>query len=320
MVERLKSVFFKEGRTLEHQMFIFGSIAVVLGLLSALVISLVAPLAIELTVVSAVALVVCSLAIVWAFRTENYYVGNIVLVVFAIYLTFPIGILVGGGIYSGVPIWFIIAIVYIAMVFKGRSFWILMIVGLAIFFGTAYYSYQHPELYQIGLSDSFRFLHIAFSIVAVSLLIALLVRYQQILFQYENDIAHAQKEEIKALSDAQSRFFSSMSHEIRTPLNTIIGLNEMTLRDQQATKEIAENASSIQNASRMLLSLINDVLDISKIESGRMELAESQYETSRMLSDIVNLLWSRAREKGLHFEVNVGESVPSMLYGDEMRL
>ena len=320
MIKVLKYIFFEPGRSLEHQMFIFGSIAVMLGLVSALLISILAPLSGQLTIASAVATVICSVAIAYSFKTKNFFRGNIVLVVFAVYITFPIGILVGGGIYSGTPIWFIIAMVYIAMVFKGKPFWILTIVGLAIFVGTAYYSFQHPELFQIELTEEFRFVHITSSVVGVSLLIALLVRYQQIVFAQENLIAHEQKEEIQALSDAQSRFFSSMSHEIRTPLNTIIGLNEMTLRDQNVSEEVAENAANIQNASRMLLALVNDVLDLSKIESGRMELAESQYETSRMLSDVVNLLWGRAKEKHLQFEMNVGENIPSMLYGDEMRL
>ncbi len=320
MIDRFINFLLRPGHPLEHQMFLFGTIAVMLGLTSALCISLFALHAPLLTVVSALSLLVCIAAAVYSFRTHKYDIGNITYVIFAIYITFPLGILFGGGIYSGVPIWFVIAIVYIAMVFERRRFFIFMGIGLVLFVVTAYYSYMNPQLFQVEFTPFFRFLHISFSVVFLAILVALLVRYQQILFKNENNIAHKQKDEIQALSDAQSRFFSSMSHEIRTPLNTIIGLNEMTLRDQTISEEVADNAVNIQNASRMLLSLINDVLDLSTIESGRMELAEDQYETSQMLSDIVNLLWGRAKDKGLSFEVNVGEGVPSMLYGDEMRL
>ena len=301
-------------------MFIFGAIAVTLGLTAALIVSLVAVPSIWLTIASSVSLVLCSAAIVYAFRTGRYYWGNIVMLTLAIYITFPIGILVGGGIFSGVPIWFVLAIVYVAMVFKGRTFFILVTLALIIFVAASYISYANPDLFQADLTPSFRFLHITISIVAMSFLIALLIRYHQIIHESETRLAREQKEEIETLSNAQSRFFSSMSHEIRTPLNTIIGLNEMTLRDQQISEEVADNAVNIQNAGRMLLALINDILDLSSIESGRMTLVESQYETSRMLSDVVNLFWSRARDKGLRFEVNVGENIPSMLYGDEMRL
>ena len=88
-----------------------------------------------------------------------------------------------------------------------------------------------------------------------------------------------------------------MSHEIRTPINTIIGLNEMILRED-VSKEVAENAANIQSASKMLLHLINDILDMSKLESGQMTLSSEPYNIGDMLSDVVGMLWIRAKEKG----------------------
>ena len=128
-----------------------------------------------------------------------------------------------------------------------------------------------------------------------------------------------QKEEIRQLNQAQSRFFSNMSHEIRTPINTIIGLNEIILREN-ASEEINEDAENIQAASKMLLNLINDILDMSKFESGQMKLAESAYQTGNMLSDIVGMLWIRAKEKNLEFHIDISPDLPSELYGDEMRI
>ena len=129
----------------------------------------------------------------------------------------------------------------------------------------------------------------------------------------------AQKEEIRKLNQAQNRFFSNMSHEIRTPINTIIGLNEMILR-QNVSEEINEDAENIQAASRMLLHLINDILDMSKIESGQMELTLAPYSVGDMLSDIVGMLWLRANEKDLAFHIEVAPDLPSQLEGDEMRI
>ena len=132
-------------------------------------------------------------------------------------------------------------------------------------------------------------------------------------------IQEEQKEEISMLNSAQNRFFSNMSHEIRTPINTIIGLNEMILRED-ASDEINEDAQNIQAASRMLLHLINDILDMSKFESGQMELNEAPYHTGDMLSDIVGMLWIRAKEKKLDFHVDVSPDLPSELMGDEVRI
>ena len=117
----------------------------------------------------------------------------------------------------------------------------------------------------------------------------------------------------------RSHFFSSMSHEIRTPINTIIGLNEIILRGD-ISEDVAENARNIQGASKMLLTLINDILDLSKIKSGKMEIVNVSYETGALFSEIVNMIWIKAREKGLEFRLQVDPSIPSMLCGDEVRI
>ncbi|MCR5675959.1 MAG: DegV family EDD domain-containing protein [Lachnospiraceae bacterium] len=131
--------------------------------------------------------------------------------------------------------------------------------------------------------------------------------------------SEAKTAEVEEISRAQSHFFSNMSHEIRTPINTIIGLNEMILREN-ASDEINEDAENIQAASRMLLHLINDILDMSKIESGQMQLNEAPYHPGDMLSDIVGMLWLRAREKDLEFHIDISPEIPAVLYGDEVRI
>lgn len=128
-----------------------------------------------------------------------------------------------------------------------------------------------------------------------------------------------QKDEIEKLNAAQNRFFSSMSHEIRTPINTIIGLNEMILREN-VSDEINEDAANIRSAGNMLLHLINDILDMSKLDSGQMELTPVAYKTGDMFSDIVGMLWIRAKDKGLEFKIDASPDLPEELYGDEVRI
>ena len=155
--------------------------------------------------------------------------------------------------------------------------------------------------------------------VAVQLVLGCLTSYLKHVMREQILEKEEQGEEIKKLNEAQSRFFSNMSHEIRTPINTIIGLNEMILR-QNASEEINEDAQNIQSASRMLLHLINDILDMSKFESGQMKLNNASYHTGDMLSDIVGMLWIKAREKNLAFYVDISPDLPSELYGDEVRI
>ncbi|MDE6662442.1 MAG: response regulator [Lachnospiraceae bacterium] len=120
-------------------------------------------------------------------------------------------------------------------------------------------------------------------------------------------------------NEAKSRFLSNMSHEIRTPINAVLGMNEMILRESE-DKQILTYASNIQSSGKTLLFLINDILDMSKIESGKMEIIPVTYELSAVIMDLWNVIYFRAREKELKLSVELDETLPSVLYGDDVRI
>ena len=117
----------------------------------------------------------------------------------------------------------------------------------------------------------------------------------------------------------KDEFLANMSHEIRTPLNGILGMNDMIIRDtkEEQTKKYAFN---IKGAGNTLLSLINDILDLSKIEAGRLELNLTEYDVSSVINDVINMTRVKAIEKGLEYKVEVSDKIPSKLYGDEIRV
>ena len=118
---------------------------------------------------------------------------------------------------------------------------------------------------------------------------------------------------------AKSVFLANMSHEIRTPMNAIIGMDEMILREAPG-KTIEKYAMDIQSAGRTLLSIINNILDLSKIESGKMELNPVEYGFSSVLNDLVNMTMKKAQDKGLEYKLEASPSIPSKLWGDEIRV
>ncbi len=118
---------------------------------------------------------------------------------------------------------------------------------------------------------------------------------------------------------AKSDFLANMSHEIRTPINAVIGMNEMILRES-TDKDILEYATNIESASNNLLSIINDILDLSKIESGKMEISEHEYKLGGLLNDVVNMVKLKADQKFLNFDINVSDTLPDTLYGDDVRI
>lgn len=120
-------------------------------------------------------------------------------------------------------------------------------------------------------------------------------------------------------NNAKSNFLAHMSHEIRTPINTILGMNELISREAQ-NLNVLEYSNNIKSEGKTLLSLINDLLDFSKIESGKMELMEVDYETSSLIHELEVNYSVKAEEKGLEFVMELEEDLPAVLYGDERRM
>lgn len=120
-------------------------------------------------------------------------------------------------------------------------------------------------------------------------------------------------------NQAKSTFLANMSHEIRTPMNAIIGFSELLLK-MNITDEVRSHVEDIKWSSNNLLAIINDILDISKIESGKMELVSNNYYTSSLLSDILLIIEPQAHKKGLDFHVTVEKEIPKELYGDKIRI
>ena len=128
-----------------------------------------------------------------------------------------------------------------------------------------------------------------------------------------------QNERLQEADKNKTKFFSNMSHEIRTPINAIMGMNEVILRDCR-DEVIRGYAQDVKSASQYLLSLVNDILDYSKIEAGKMEIVPVEYDMQNLLYGVCNLIRPKLEEKSLAFELIVGKEVPSRLFGDEIRI
>ena len=262
--------------------------------------------------------VISGLSIRITLKQQNSKMASWLLAVGTNMIFFPLLFITSGGTQSGMPVWLVLGVVYIFLLFEGRSFLLAITLSLLSFLGTYLVAYYRPELVPAStrfysFSDSY------IALICVSFFIGILLKMQAKTYDQEKQLAEQQRKETELIARSKDTFFANMSHEIRTPINTIIGLNEMILRED-ISDEIAENAINIQNASKMLLTTINDILDLSKLESGKMEIVPAQYEISAMFSDLVNLIWVRAHQKDLEFKVAIDPEIPSMLYGDEVRI
>jgi len=129
----------------------------------------------------------------------------------------------------------------------------------------------------------------------------------------------AAKKLAESSNNAKSKFLATMSHEIRTPINAIMGIAAIQMENEKLPEETKEAVSVIYNSVDLLLGIINDILDLSKIDSGRMEIIPKEYDVSSLLYDTANLNVMRSK-KSIKFNLNVDENVPAKLIGDELRI
>ena len=130
----------------------------------------------------------------------------------------------------------------------------------------------------------------------------------------------ALENEARAANEAKSSFLANMSHEIRTPMNAILGVTEILLQKEETGESTKEGLNKIYTSGDLLLSIINDILDLSKIEAGKLELVPFKYDMPSLINDTVSLNIMRIGSKPIQFELAVDENIPANMIGDKPRI
>lgn len=320
MLKKIMKKYFGNDITLKLRI---GRMSMLIGALGLLIYSFVSGVIMNQEPVHHIAALFGSAVLLFVFyltlKVKNVKNIPFCLFLFLDVLLIPYSFMTSGGIESANPVWMLLANVFGFMFLNGWRLAVVTVLALVSDVILVIIDSLYPELITNLNSTSIVRYDILTSLIIASLIVGYSFSFLNYLYHKEQAIANERAEQIKELSDSKSIFFANVSHEIRTPINSILGFNEMILRDTES-EEVAENAANIQSASKLLLSLINDILDFSKIESGKMEIIPTEYNTADLFSDLVNIIWMRASQKKLEFKLNVDEKLPSKLCGDEGRL
>ncbi len=227
------------------------------------------------------------------------------------WITFGYFLLTGGTGGTSVFLIFLAAptCFYFFNLFYATIFCAVLLIGLFVYMWTPLHSlgYPFPELYFSRLPV----------MVFFETVICFFAQYQTVRANIKQEIA---LEEARVANEAKTDFLANTSHEIRTPMNSILGFCELILRERDLSAKVRSYCLDIESSGRNLLSIINDILDISKIEANRLEIIRDDFELSSLLNDVVNMAIARKRDKELELLVRADGDLPRLLYGDIGRL
>ena len=255
----------------------------------------------------------------YAYRSGKYQRCYIITIVIIFLMLFPMLYFTGGGSEGSMPYYFIFAVLFTVFMIEGKIALVIAAIEVVVYFSLMLVEFNYPELVTFfpDLEATMLDRTTGLVIVCVSLGLTLFLHFS-IYNKQQHELEDA-REEAVGLSETKSAFLANMSHEIRTPINVIVGMNEMVLRNSQ-NEEVVEYALKIQNASQMLLVLVSNILDVTRIESGKLQISNDAYRTAGLIQELYEVGSESARKKGLAFDVKLRENIPSMLVGDVSRI
>ena len=290
-LEKIQKRFFDVDKSIHLVLFNIITLAGIGGGILGLIVSVACKLPlVQLASIAAALLVLiaCFYIANWKGKLKQASTGIVVIITM---LLFPAMFFTDGGAYGGMGYWFTLGIVFNFLMVEGAAFSVILVLQIIVILCCYWVAYLYPQLVVPIGSEANIFIDILQSLIILGLVVGVIYRFQTKVYRKALHQIEKQNEELKRSEEkadkanqAKSDFLSNMSHEIRTPINAVIGMNEMILREAKE-EQLLEYATAVQNSALALLSIINDVLDISKIEAGKIEISEARYELSSLLTD-----------------------------------
>lgn len=255
----------------------------------------------------------------YAYKSGRYQFCYVVTIITIFLMMFPYLFFKSGGYKGGMVSFYIFGILFTVFMLEGKVMFFTAFMEMVVYIATIMIAYQNPQMVVWFSSEKEVVMDLLIGFCASSISVAAVMYLHFRMYNKQQEILEEARIEAQSANKAKSTFLANMSHEIRTPINVMLGMNEMILRESES-EEIRQYAKSIERSGSYLISLINNILDISRIESGKMEIEEGKYELRQLLDEVMLIAEKQAEQKSLKMNLIFDKTLPAYLIGDVIHI